>query len=177
MGALEFLGRLFNSFFRWWWAVITGIASLLGAISLEGTIGIGKTGVALLILVSSLLLFLTVSAVYQSFRFLRGENARVINIVESDAYGGDYVFAIDGLDSSFRGKVVELRRDTGDVEVTFALVELVETNIAGTFQAKPIWLSSGHQYDLKRKKFSKNDVRVQTNVNSETLEKWTAENR
>lgn len=69
----SYLRQIFQPFFRWWWAAITGVASILGFATAPATgITLGPAGVALLLFATFSLLFLTVSVVSISYRWYGG---------------------------------------------------------------------------------------------------------
>lgn len=60
----SFLETLFGSFFRWWWAVLTGFASILSWVYAPETVTLSRNQVATVTLLGLLLLFFAVSTIY-----------------------------------------------------------------------------------------------------------------
>lgn len=61
---LSYCRLLFEPFFKWWWAAITGVASILSYLALpESGVVVSKLGVAASVLVGLFLVFLVLSVV------------------------------------------------------------------------------------------------------------------
>jgi len=70
MEFVKYLGTLMSPFFRWWWALITGIATLLSFFAWKTNgLTLSGTQVALAVLILLSLLFLMLSVVRQSFKW------------------------------------------------------------------------------------------------------------
>ena len=66
----RFVTELFSVFFRWWWAAITGVFTLLGAIAVPTAgITLGRYEVAGALFLFSFTLFLTLSVVAVAWRW------------------------------------------------------------------------------------------------------------
>ncbi|MCF6147596.1 MAG: hypothetical protein E3K37_02950 [Candidatus Kuenenia sp.] len=166
-----FVELLFGSFFRWWWAFITGFASLLSWVFVPVGITLSRIAVTILTVVSLTLLFLCVSTLYQSWLLYRNRLTApaIVGYQRCDSYGGEFIFLIDGFPSIAQGRVAELKRFVGGVEVSFALVELMERNSKGQFQARPIWISPIHLRDLRMNQFVYTDIIVDPLVQLRTI--------
>ena len=65
-----YLGTLMSPFFRWWWALITGVATLLAFFALKTNgLTLSGTQVALAVLIFFSLVFLMLSVVSQGFKW------------------------------------------------------------------------------------------------------------
>lgn len=170
MSEKDFVKLLFGSFFRWWWTLITGFASLLSLLIVP-TIILSREAVAILVFVGFTLLFLCVTTVYQGWLLYLDRLAApaVVGFQRSNSYGGEFIFLIEGAAPIAKGKVAELKRFVSGIEVSFALVEFVERNSKGQFQARPIWISPIHLRDLQMNHFVFADIIVDPLVQLRTL--------
>ena len=172
----NFLRLIFSSFFRWWWAVITGAASIAGWLSVPRD-GILLTPFvfSMLILFALTLLFFVLSTVYQGWLIYQEylTRLRVAGFLKSDIYGDDeYVFLLEGNISVPQGTVIELRRFHAGAEVTIALVEIMEQNSKGQYQARPIWFSPTiNLRELRTGQFSYSEIEVEPLVKLRTLQR------
>lgn len=166
-----FVKLLFGSFFRWWWAFITGFVSVLSWMFAPTGIALSRVAVTTLAVIGLTLLFLCVSTVYQGWLLYRNRLTvpTVVGCQSSDSYGGEFVFLLEAATAIDRGKVAELRRFVDGVEVPIGLVEFVERNSKGQFQARPVWLSHGHLRDLRMRKFVVTELIVDPLVHFRTV--------
>jgi hypothetical protein len=166
-----FLSLVFGSFFRWWWAVVTGVLSLLSWVFVPQGVELSRVAVTTLTVVWLALFFLCVSVSYQSWLLYRDRwtSAEVLGCLASDSYGGEFVFLIKVEGPIGRGELAELRRYVSGVEVPIALVELMERNSRGQVQARPVWLSPGHLRDLRMGTFLATDLAVDRKIQLRTL--------
>ena len=167
----SFLGTLFGSFFRWWWAVLTGFASILSWVYSPESITLTRGEVASITLIGLLLMFFAVSTIYQGWRIFRDRRSvsTVIAFRQSENYVGEGVFIIRNVHQSFRGKAAELRRTVDGLEVPFAVVEFVDFNAQGLCQANAVWISANHLRELRTGKFVLSDVVVDPVMTYRTL--------
>lgn len=86
-------------------------------------------------------------------------------------YGGEHVFLLEGNIGAAQGTVIELKRFYAGVEVAIALVEIMEKNSKGQYQARPIWISPGHLRDLKMGQFVYSEIEAEPLVKLRTLKK------
>lgn len=157
----RYLEFIVGPFFRWWWALITGLATLL-SYKLTPQVGwhVGAVGVLILTLLCSTLLFLATSVVYQGWHLFRGRYAELVlcSIQRSRDLGSDWVFVLSaGLDLP-TGTIIDVHRRLGDLEVPFALIEIVGANSDGRYQALPQWLAPIHIRDYTAGRFSVSDT-------------------
>jgi len=130
----DFFRLIFGSFFRWWWAAITGSASIASwlFVSQKGIL-LTPFIFGILVLLGSALLFLVSSSVYQSWLIYQQHftRLRIAGFQKCDSYGGEYVFLLEGKTGVAEGTVIELKRFCAGVEVPIALVEIKEKNSKG----------------------------------------------
>lgn len=170
----SFLRLIFSSFFRWWWAVITGAASIAGWLSVPQE-GISLTPImfSFLILFVLTLLFLVLSTVYQGWLIYQEHliRLRIVEFLKSDIYDGEYVILLECNIDIAQGTVVELKRFHAGVEIAIALVEIMEENSKGQYQARPIWFSPNHFRELRMGQFSYSEIEVEPLVKLRTLQR------
>ena len=127
----------------------------------------------LLIFFGSALFFLTVTTVYRGWIIYQGnfESLSVSGLLANDCYDGEHIVKLIGPDDIVPGTLVELSRFYNDTELPIALVEVVERNTLGEYQAKLIWFSPGHLNDLKMGKYTYSDITAKCSVCWRTVEK------
>ena len=154
-----FLSWLFDPFFRWWWALITGTASFLAFVWTppEG-VTIGRTGMLLLFFAGFSLVFFVVSVVVQGYQLFREryKDMEVVAVQKATEPGAELIFILRGYLRDASGLLVEIRRPLGDVEVPFAIVRVTGATSKGLYQAVPVWVSAGHLRNFNARRFSVN---------------------
>jgi hypothetical protein len=113
-----------------------------------------------LTLFTSLLLFLALSVLAQGWDLFinRYTTLEVRNIQKSKDFGGDLVFILSGHLPLGIGTVVDIHRRLGDLEVPFALVEVVSQNDKGHYQATPFTIVPAHLRDYNAGRFTVSDL-------------------
>ena len=166
-----FFGLLFSSFFRWWWALITGLISIVSYLAVPGDIHLNKFYSAILTFCVLTLVFLVISTVYQGWLLYKNRLTapKVVGFLNSNIYSGKFVFLIESTIPIEQGKIAELQRFDNGIESCFALIEFKECNSKGQFQAHPIWIAPGHLRDLQMNKFVMSDINVNLIVDLNTL--------
>ena len=162
-----YLGWLFRPFFRWWWAAVSGIVSIVALLGTpESGVVLSNSIAAIVVLSGSVIVFLTLSVMMQGWSLYRGNNRslEVISIRKARDFDGDWIFVISGHLSESTGTLVEIRRPLEDTEVPFAVVRIVGTTEEGYHQAVPIWISPGHQRDFNRHEFAARTLRARTTL-------------
>lgn len=154
--------------------MITGFASIASwlFISREGIL-LTPLMFSILLLLGLTLLFLVLSTVYQGWLIYQGHSPhlRIIGFQKCNDYGGEHVFLLEGNIGAAQGTVIELKRFYAGVEVAIALVEIMEKNSKGQYQARPIWISPGHLRDLKMGQFVYSEIEAEPLVKLRTLQK------
>lgn len=171
---MDFLRLIFSSFFRWWWAVITGFAPIASWLFVPRE-GIFLTPLAfsMLILSGMTLLFLVLSTVYQSWLIYQEHFARlrIVGFQKCNSYGGEHIFLLEGNIGVVQSHIIELKVFCAGVEVVIALVEIIEENSKGQYQAKPIWILPGHLRELKMGQFIYSEIEADPFVKLRTLKR------
>jgi len=163
----SFLCWLLDPFFRWWWALITGIASFLSFVWTPPTgLSIGKTGILLLSFAIFSLLFLVVSVVAQGYQLFceRYKGLEVVAIQKMAGSGTDLTFLLRGYLRDATGLLVEIRRPLEDIEVPFAIVRITSMTSKGLYQAVPVWVSAGHLRDFNSHRITANLLIARPNM-------------
>jgi hypothetical protein len=152
--------------------VLTGVASILSWLVAPEGLTLTRLQFAVTTLVLSTFAFFAASTIYQGWRIFRNRvvPCTIIDMQRSDSYGGEYVFVIDGLRSEMKGRVVELRRPFNGVEVPFAVIEIVDANAKGHFQANPLWISPNQLRELRGGKLVLSEVIVDPFISSRMLQ-------
>lgn len=170
---------IFSSFFRRLWVtlpVIASIASLL-LVPREGIL-LTYHMFGILVLMGSTLLVLTLSTGYQGWLIYQKHftqkhftRLRMVGFQKCDDYGGDHVFLLEGNIGVAQGTVLELKRFHAGVEVAMALVEIMEENSKGQYQAIPIWIAPGHLLELREGQLAYSEIEAEPSVKLRTLKK------
>ena len=171
---ISFLKLIFSSFFRWWWAAITGFASIVSLFLFpEEGILLNAFMFSLLILFGFSLIFLALSSVYQSWQIYQKYfmSMKIVGFLKSDIYGDEYVLLLESETDFNQGTVIELKRFDKEVEVAIALVEIIEKNSKEQYQASLIWISPGHLRDLKMGHIVYSEIKAEPYVKLNTLQK------
>ncbi|MEP7126360.1 MAG: hypothetical protein ABJE95_35840 [Byssovorax sp.] len=163
---LRYFQALFSVFFRWWWAVITGIFTILVPM-LTPAAGITLTPIRLgvLLFVLSTLVFLLLSVISASWGwYTKGRTHPVLVELVPEQPGQTpltFVVASEG-DPLPPGSLLAVFRmmDHG-VEVCAAVLEVrAERTDGGGLQAEPKWISALHQNALQQNKVKKNNLKL-----------------
>lgn len=175
--AVVFLRLIFGSFFRWWWAAITGFASIAGFLialqsPAEGVL-LSPLLFGILILLGSLLVFLVLSTVYRSWLIYREHftRLRVVGLSRYNDPDPSDLFILEGNAHYNQGTVIELQRFHEGLDIAIALVEIMEKNSAGQYPAKVIWAPAGPLGDLRMGKFMFSDIKAGPLIREETIQK------
>jgi hypothetical protein len=161
----KYIGWIFQSFFRWWWAAITGAASIIALfVTPESGLKFSNIGVSIIILVFLTFTFLMVSVLVQGWSLFcdRNRQLEVVSIRRSKDLGSDWIFVINGYLPESQGVLIEVWRPLEDTEVPFAIIKVVGTTGKGYHQAVPIWISPGHLRDFSLQEFDASILRAKT---------------
>lgn len=163
----EYLKWVFQPFFRWWWAAITGSASIAAFFGTpKSGVMISNIGVFIIIFLSFTLIFLTISVIIQGWLLFWDKNRqlKLVSVRRSNDLSSDWIFVISGYLRESNGTLIEISRPLEDTEVPFAIVKVVGTTDKGYYQAIPIWISPGHLRDFTLNKFDSRILLVKTTL-------------
>lgn len=137
----SYLRFIFSPFFRNWWAVLTGCASIL-AIYITPSQGVTLTGAMMMTMTFVILtmVFITLSVFSQGWQLYMGrlEGLRVSSFERNRDVQEGWVFILDGDIDLAVGTVIDVHKRTGAVEVPLALIRIDARNSDGAYQATPI---------------------------------------
>ena len=170
----DFISLIFGSFFRWWWAAVTGVASIASWLFVPPDgLNLNSFILSLLTFVILVLIFLTASAIYQGRIIFRSGYEKIVvsGILKNDCYGGDHIIKLNSSLKLIQGTIIQLSRFYDGVEVPIALAEIIEKNSKGEYQAKPIWFSPGHLHDFKTGKYTHSEINATYSVQLRTIQK------
>jgi len=165
-GIGPYLAWVSQPFFRWWWAAITGVATLIAFAWAPQSLTVPQAGVVVVVVAGFGLLFLALAVMVQGWR-LYSDRARPFAVVtlQKDSnrdLGSDWVLVLRGPSNLEAGCVLQVSRRLHDgVEVPFAIVKTCGKNASGLHQSVPIWLSPGHLNDFKKHAFSAISLQVE----------------
>ena len=169
---------LFSSFFNWWWAAITGFASIASFLSLpQDGVLVSRLLFSVLLLVALLLIFLTLTTAYQGWLLFdrRAGVARLTGVCANADYGG-LAFLLASPLPIPNGTVLEMRRYDRGVESLAGVLEVVESSVDGVLQARAVWASPGHLRDIRSSRVHLTDIIISTAISSRTLSRLKDEN-
>jgi hypothetical protein len=137
----SYLRYLSAPFFRAWWAVITGFASILSLyIAHNSTITLSAPTATTLTFAMFTMAFLVLSVTAQGWSLYtgRGSNPTVTQFDRSpDVEEGWYLVVACNTDIAV-GAVFDIHKRVGSAEVPLALVRVTGRNSDGTYQAAPL---------------------------------------
>ncbi|OLS20660.1 MAG: hypothetical protein HeimC3_39260 [Candidatus Heimdallarchaeota archaeon LC_3] len=169
---ISFLGYLTNSFFRWWWALITGIASLISLLVSKDNV---YDKIFLLIIVFCLfsVLFLLLTTINQSWKLYKEypNKIQIIEIKKSKNYNSEFVFILKIQKKISIPILAEIIRVDKNESITIGLIEIIDINENNYYQAKEIWIASGHLRDFKNLKFNQNHMKINPDIKLRTLQR------
>lgn len=165
-GMWPYIAWLSRPFFRWWWAVITGVATLITFAWSPQSLTLPQPVVLVAVVIGLALLFLVVTVMAQGWR-LYSDRARPFEVVtlqkdKNRDLGADWVFVLRGPSDLEAGCILQVSRRLHDgVEVPFAIVKACGKNAFGLHQCVPIWLSPAHLNDFRKHGFSAISLQVE----------------
>ena len=168
----KYMGWIFAPFFRWWWAGLTGTASLLGFYwTPELGLNLTRAEVCSFIFVFLLFAFLMMSSIMQGWRlyFRQQSRLQVVTVRKAPEFDADLLFVIDGYLRETRDTLLEIRRVIDNAEVPFCIARVINTTDAGYAQAVSFWTSPGHLRAFSRHEFSAHDLRVTSTLSHDRI--------
>lgn len=171
-GIYDYLKFLLDNFFKWWWAVVSGVASIASWIFISNNgIILSRKLSGFLVLFLSALIFLVISIFYRGWTlYCKSSNIKVRSFQKNSYYDSEYICIFECLPEYPTGTLLELHRFIDGVQVLIAVVEIIEKNSKGQYQAKAIWTVPVHLKDLKSGIFSYNDIEAKPIITSRVLE-------
>jgi hypothetical protein len=156
MTMARYFVELLNVFMKWWWAIITGVASILSWLAIPEGLTLSRTQVSVSIFVSSVLILLTISVFVKGYSWYLGstQHPRVIKFIParggSSAASSSGTFVIRELGwKMLPGDLYSLYRNVREEEVCIALIKVDRMRHGdGSVQCIPLWISAGHLTEL-----------------------------
>jgi hypothetical protein len=174
----RYFGQLLGLFLKWWWAALTGVASILSWLTVPETgTTMTRTSVAVLVFVVLTLAFLTLSTVVSGYRWFVGSlSPRVVRFVpasiESEA---PCTFIVDPRPTALvPGYLISLYRNVLGEEVCIALLRFDRLREDGNAQCTPIWIGPGHLQELSNSSLDATSLRVRRDVPIQVVERLKA---
>ena len=181
MRSLQYLRELLGLFARWWWASITGVASILSWLAVPADGGnIGRTTVALLVFGGLCLLFIAFSAAVHGYGLFVGNlQPRVTRFVPaSDEKDAACTFILDPGPSATLapGYLISLYRNVLGEEVCVALLRFDRLRQEdGQAQRVPVWIGAGHLKELSSNSLDATLLRVRRDVPERIIDRLRAQ--
>lgn len=174
MSFARFLRQLFGAFFKWWWAAITGVASILSWLGAPETrLTIPRPFVAIIIFLVLALIFFATTSIAQSYRwFIQSEvHPTIVRVVPGKA-NEQTIFVINARDRPLAaGTLLAVHRDVAGKEVCCAILRLNRARQdGGGDQCEAIWISDGHLRDLTQGKVSLASLHVRRDIPADVLD-------
>jgi hypothetical protein len=172
----NYLSWLTAPFFRWWWAAVTGAASLIAFAWTPQTVSISKPFMLAILLVVSTLLFFALTVTLQGWRLYASRTRfEILNFLrdKNQDLGFEWVMTFRGPPGVDVDRVLQVNRlfDDGRV-IPFAIVKVLGLNDDSIYQAVPVWLSPGNLNDFVNHEFTARALSVGTHPTISTLEHY-----
>ena len=176
----SYLSWIAGPFFRWWWAALTGVVSILGYFGTppSGFI-LSRNAILLLIFAFFSIAFLGLSSTVRGWKlfFWREQPLRVISVRKDKDYDSKLLFVLDGFLDKKAGVLLEIRRLLDRAELPFCVVRVIDTTEEGRTQAVAIWTSPSHMRAFSRREFGARDLRVSSILTFDRIQEVFDEQR
>jgi hypothetical protein len=172
----SYLSWLTAPFFRWWWAAVTGVVSLIAFVWTPKSVNISKPVLLAILLLASTLLFLALTVTVQGWRlYVSRSRFEILNFLrdKNKELGFEWIMTFKGPPSVDVDRVLQVNRlfDDGRV-IPFAIVKVLGLNDNSIYQAGPVWLSPGNLNDFVNHEFTVRALSVGTHPTIGTLENF-----
>jgi hypothetical protein len=169
----SYLRFIFSPFFRYWWAALTGCASIL-AIYITPSQGVTLTGAVMMTMTFVILtmVFITLSALSQSWQLYMGrpQGLRVSSFERNRDIKEGWVFVLYGDIDLSVGTIIDVHKRMGSVEVPLALIRIDARNSDGAYQATPIGkMNPAYIREHSAGGLKPSDLIVRTSVNLQRI--------
>jgi len=152
MDVLRYLASLTRPFFRWWWAVITGLATLLAFFEWRSTgMQLSSTAVAVIVGVFLTITFFAASVIVQGFGWYTRSHGQpvIVTCTPANPESPLEVFQLTSMLPLEPGQVISLLRTVGDRTFCIGMLK-VERIASSRYQCVPLWIAPSSRQDLKR---------------------------
>jgi len=152
MDMIRYLASLTGPFFRWWWAAVTGVATLLSFFEWRST-GAHLSGTAAAIIVGVFLTitFFAASVIVQGFGWYTQSHRQpaIVACTPADRESPVEVFHVTSALPLEPGQVISLHRVMGDRVFCIGMLK-VERLVSNRYQCVPLWIAASSKQDLKQ---------------------------
>lgn len=182
MVILAYVKDIFEVFFKWWWAVITAIATFLPLFTLPNSLSISRGLLVLAVFVICLLVFVTISVAAQGYAwFVGSHNApRVGSCLPAIAAGEEAsqpeVITVSSVHDLQIGQVLTVFRETNRGIGCFGIIK-VDRRISShsdEYQCSPLWIAPIHKRDLSRDQVQVSQLSTSLFINHNDLVHYVA---
>lgn len=170
-----YLRQLLNVFVKWWWAAVTGVASILSWFALPNGLTLGRFACSIAVFAALTLVLLTVSVTVQAYGWYasRFSEPTVLRFIPKRGPTGpsQHTFVIQAGGWTIRpGYLLSLYRDTevGE-EVCVAVVRVDRERHDDGYQCVPVWISELHLRDLHGNTALARNLRVRREFSEQTM--------
>ena len=172
----SYLSWLTAPFFRWWWAAVTGVISLIAFVWTPKTVSISKPILLAILLLASTLLFLALTVTLQGWRLYASRTRfEILNFLrdKNKDLGSEWIMIFKGPPGVDVDRILQVNRlfDDGRV-IPFAIVRVLGLNDNSIYQGVPVWLSPGNLNDFVNHEFTVRDLSVGAHPAIGTLENY-----
>jgi hypothetical protein len=139
-------------FFKWWWAVLTAIATFLPLFGLPARTTVSSWVIAIVLFAFFLLLFLTLAVVSRGYKwYLGSHNAPSIESCLPAIPGQDEeILTISSIYDLELGQILTVLRTTNHGTGCFGIIKVDRRlgSLSDKYQCSPLWIAPGHRNDL-----------------------------
>lgn len=169
---IEFVGHLLRPFFRWWFAALTVLLSLVALVvtpdagwRLSGPWALG------LCVFACTSFFLVASMLVQGWSLWRESfpHLEVTSVQREGPEAGGWQFVLAGRVPDAVGTLVDVHRKLGEAELPFALLEIVSITSAGHYQARTLSTSAAHVRDYAQGSFTTSEMVARPQVRASRI--------
>ncbi len=175
----NYLKYIFDVFFKWWWAVITGIASISSWIFISNDgFYVNKLSAGLYVIIILTSIFLACSVFYQGWMLYKMKTICKYSVEafqKNNLYQTNYLIIIDSDTLLPNGTILELKRIANNVEVLIGLCEIVEKNLDGNYQGKLIFSIANQLREYAEGLYHQKDIIIKNAVHKDSIEKYAIE--
>ncbi len=149
---LRFLKDLTSVFFKWWWALLTAIATFIPLFSLPAKSTLSNTIIAIIIFVFFLMIFLTLSVISRGYKwYLGSHNApSVMSCISALTGQNEEIITISSVYELEIGQILTVLRTTNRGTGCFGLIKVDRrlSSLSDKYQCSPLWIAPVHRNDL-----------------------------
>jgi hypothetical protein len=149
---LRYLASLTRPFFLWWWAAITGVATLLSFFEWRSA-GMHLSGTAVAIVVGTFftVVFFAASVIVQGLGWYTQSHRQpvIVKCTAADRESSVEIFQLTSVLPLEPGQVISLLRTLDDRVFCIGMLK-VERVASNRYQCVPLWIAPGSRQDLKQ---------------------------